>query len=71
MTHHCLAQAPNNIDSLRKVCPGASFAERVLWINIAMLLWMFDIRKTSDVDPKTGRAFEYSDSDEMFTPGVS
>ncbi|KAF7372749.1 Steroid 17-alpha-hydroxylase/17,20 lyase [Mycena sanguinolenta] len=27
----------------RRVCPGIPFAERSLWINIAMMLWIFNI----------------------------
>ncbi|KAJ7639235.1 cytochrome P450 [Roridomyces roridus] len=51
----------------RRVCPGAPFAERALWIGIAMMLWAFDIRKSDEVDPKTGKVFEYGDGDDAFS----
>ncbi|KAG6899855.1 hypothetical protein C0993_006199 [Termitomyces sp. T159_Od127] len=49
------------------VCPGIPFAERTLWINIATMLWTFNIRGSDEIDPKTGRPFCYDDSDDMFT----
>lgn len=51
----------------RRLCPGVPFAERTLWINIAMMLWTFNIRKSEEVDPKTGRPFRYDDSDAGFS----
>ncbi|KAJ7626214.1 cytochrome P450, partial [Roridomyces roridus] len=30
----------------RRACPGVPFAERSMWINIAMILWAFDIQKS-------------------------
>ncbi|KAJ6490092.1 cytochrome P450 [Mycena sanguinolenta] len=51
----------------RRVCPGIPFAERVLWINIAMLLWTFNIRRSDKPDPKTGLPFKYDDSDSAFS----
>ncbi|KAJ7205173.1 cytochrome P450 [Mycena pura] len=50
----------------RRVCPGIPFAERTLWINIAMILWTFNIRKSEEPDPKTGLPFKYDDSDLAF-----
>ena len=55
---------------LLAVCPGAPFAERSLWINIAMLLWAFNIRKSEEPDPKTGKPFVYDDSDAAFSGEV-
>ncbi|KAJ6448161.1 cytochrome P450 [Mycena sanguinolenta] len=49
------------------MCPGIPFAERVLWINIAMLLWTFNIRRSDEPDPKTGLPFKYDDSDSAFS----
>ncbi|KAJ6448165.1 hypothetical protein C8R45DRAFT_172901 [Mycena sanguinolenta] len=48
------------------MCPGIPFAERALWINIAMMLWTFNIRRSEDPDPKTGLPFKYNDSDSAF-----
>ncbi|KAJ7617068.1 cytochrome P450 [Roridomyces roridus] len=31
----------------RRVCPGVPFAERSMWINVAMILWAFDIHKSA------------------------
>jgi len=45
------------------VCPGIQFAERTLWINIAMILWTFNIWKSEEPDPKTGLPFKYDASD--------
>ncbi|KAJ6490055.1 cytochrome P450 [Mycena sanguinolenta] len=50
----------------RRVCPGSPFAERSLWINIAMLLWTFNIRRSDEPDPKTSLPFKYDDSDSAF-----
>jgi hypothetical protein len=52
------------------VCPGIPFAERTLWINIAMLLWTFNIRKSEKPDTKTGLPFKYDDSDAAFSGEV-
>ncbi|KAK0219742.1 hypothetical protein EDD85DRAFT_339413 [Armillaria nabsnona] len=30
---------------IRRVCPGRNFAENILWVNIATLLSVFDIRR--------------------------
>ncbi|KAJ6475576.1 cytochrome P450 [Mycena sanguinolenta] len=49
------------------VCPGTPFAERTLWINIAMMLWTFNIGKSDEPDPKTGLPFKYDDSDLAFS----
>ncbi|KAF7341643.1 Steroid 17-alpha-hydroxylase/17,20 lyase [Mycena sanguinolenta] len=49
------------------VCPGIPFAERALWINIAMMLWTFNIRKSDELDLKTGLPFKYDDSDSAFS----
>ncbi|KAF7372763.1 Cytochrome P450 2B11 [Mycena sanguinolenta] len=51
----------------RRVCPGIPFAERTLWINIAMILWTFNIRRSDEPDPKTGLPFKYDDSDLAFS----
>jgi hypothetical protein len=48
-------------------CPGIPFAERSLWINIAMILWTFNIRKSEEPEPKTGLSFKYDDSDLAFS----
>ncbi|KAG6864492.1 hypothetical protein C0991_009110 [Blastosporella zonata] len=50
----------------RRVCPGVPFAERSLWIDIATLLWTFNIRKSDVLDPKTNLRFNYDDSDAAF-----
>ncbi|KJA24944.1 hypothetical protein HYPSUDRAFT_1073693 [Hypholoma sublateritium FD-334 SS-4] len=55
----------------RRMCPGIPFAERTLWIEIAMLLWTFNIRKTEKPSAETGLAFQYSDSDEAFTGDIT
>ena len=52
------------------MCPGIPFAERTLWIEIAMLLWTFNIRKAEGPNPETGLAFHYDDSDAGFTGDV-
>ncbi|KAF7335894.1 Cytochrome P450 2B19 [Mycena sanguinolenta] len=48
-------------------CPGIPFAERSLWINIAMILWTFNIRRSGEPDPKTSLPFKYDDSDSAFS----
>ncbi|KAF7342636.1 Steroid 17-alpha-hydroxylase/17,20 lyase [Mycena sanguinolenta] len=50
----------------RRVCPGAVFAEHSLWINIAMILWTFNICRSDEPDPETGLPFKYDDSDSAF-----
>ncbi|KAG6808572.1 hypothetical protein H0H92_003676 [Tricholoma furcatifolium] len=50
----------------RRVCPGVPFAERSLWINIARMLWAFNIRRFSAPDPTTGVSFNYTDEDGAF-----
>ncbi|KAF7372757.1 Cytochrome P450 2B19 [Mycena sanguinolenta] len=50
----------------RRMCPGIPFAERALWINIAMMLWTFNIRRSDEPDPKTGLPFKYDASDSAF-----
>ncbi|KAF7372780.1 Steroid 17-alpha-hydroxylase/17,20 lyase [Mycena sanguinolenta] len=52
------------------VCPGIPFAERSLWINIAMMLWTFNISRSEEPDPKTGLLFKYDDSDLAFSGEV-
>ncbi|KAF7372781.1 Steroid 17-alpha-hydroxylase/17,20 lyase [Mycena sanguinolenta] len=49
------------------VCPGIPFAERSLWINIAMMLWTFNISGLEEPDSKTGLPFKYDDSDSAFS----
>ncbi|KAG6872340.1 hypothetical protein C0995_010638 [Termitomyces sp. Mi166 len=51
----------------RRVCPGVPFAERSLWIDIATMLWAFNIRASDEIDPNTGRPFQYDDGDAAFT----
>ncbi|KAF7341639.1 Cytochrome P450 2B11 [Mycena sanguinolenta] len=48
-----------------------SFAERSLWINIAMILWTFNIRRSDESDPKTGLPFKYDDSDLAFSGEIT
>jgi len=48
----------------RRLCLGIPFAERILWIAIATMLWTFNIRKTTD--PRTGKLFVYGVGDEAF-----
>ncbi|KAF7372910.1 Cytochrome P450 2B19 [Mycena sanguinolenta] len=48
------------------VCPGMPFAERSLWIHIAMMLWTFNIGKSDEPDPNTGLPFRYDDGDSAF-----
>ncbi|KAJ7614162.1 cytochrome P450 [Roridomyces roridus] len=55
----------------RRVCPGQPFAERSLWINIAMMLWTFDIRKSTEVDVQTGMPFEYGCQDAQFSGALT
>ncbi len=52
------------------VCPGIPFAERTVWIEIAMLLWTFNIRKAKEPSAETGLPFTYDDSDAAFTGDV-
>ncbi|KAJ7614171.1 hypothetical protein FB45DRAFT_874306 [Roridomyces roridus] len=47
-----------------QVCPGSPFAERTLWINIAMILWAFNIRKSD-------QPFEYGAGDEAFIGDIT
>ncbi|KAG6865598.1 hypothetical protein C0991_001022 [Blastosporella zonata] len=51
----------------RRICPGIPFAEQSLWIEIATMLWTFNIRKSGEPDPKTGLPFHYDDSDVAFS----
>ncbi|KAG6860803.1 hypothetical protein C0995_007513 [Termitomyces sp. Mi166 len=55
----------------RRVCPGVPFAERSLWIDIATMLWAFNIRASDEVDSSTGRPFQYDGGDAAFTGVVS
>ncbi|KIJ53134.1 hypothetical protein M422DRAFT_155512, partial [Sphaerobolus stellatus SS14] len=50
----------------KRSCLGIPFAERALWINIAMMLWTFNIRKSEELDPKTGSKVQYDASDAAF-----
>lgn len=34
----------------RRICAARNFAELSLWINVAILLWAFEIVKTKDKD---------------------
>ncbi|KAG6811209.1 hypothetical protein H0H93_014535, partial [Arthromyces matolae] len=45
---------------------GIPFAERTLWINIATMLWTFNIRPSNKPDPKTGLPHVYDDSDQGY-----
>ncbi|KAG6909891.1 hypothetical protein DXG01_014705 [Tephrocybe rancida] len=51
----------------RRMCPGIPFAERSLWIDIATMLWTFNIRGSDKPDPATGLPFHYDDSDAAFS----
>ncbi|KAG6828450.1 hypothetical protein H0H92_007935 [Tricholoma furcatifolium] len=42
------------------------FAERSLFINIALMLWAFNIKRSEELDPKTGLPLQYDDSDVVF-----
>ncbi|KAJ6490080.1 cytochrome P450 [Mycena sanguinolenta] len=55
----------------RRVCPGSPFAERALWINIAIVLWTFNIRRSDELDPKSGLPFKYNDSDLAFSGEIT
>ncbi|KJA24943.1 hypothetical protein HYPSUDRAFT_76269 [Hypholoma sublateritium FD-334 SS-4] len=55
----------------RRICPGIPFAEQTLWIEIAMLLWTFNIRKAQGPNAETGLAFRYDDSDAGFTGNIT
>ncbi|KAG6829138.1 hypothetical protein H0H87_012507 [Tephrocybe sp. NHM501043] len=55
----------------RRMCPGVPFAERSLWIDIATMLWTFNIRADEKPDPKTGLPFQYDDSDAAFSGDFS
>ncbi|KAJ7628952.1 cytochrome P450 [Roridomyces roridus] len=55
----------------RRACPGMPFAERSLWITIALILWSFNVRKSLKPDPKTGLPFSYSAQDEAFHGDLS
>ena len=52
------------------MCPGIPFAERTLWIEIAMLLWTFNIRRVEQPSSETGLSFHYDDSDAGFSGDV-
>ncbi|KAG6919136.1 hypothetical protein DXG01_008943 [Tephrocybe rancida] len=54
------------VDSKTTVCPGIPFAERSLWIDIATMLWTFDIRASLELDPTTGLQFHYNDDDTAY-----
>ncbi|KAJ7628992.1 cytochrome P450 [Roridomyces roridus] len=47
----------------RRVCAGQPFADRSLWINIATMLWSFNIRKSS--------GFKYGCGDASFSGELS
>ncbi|KAG6829536.1 hypothetical protein H0H92_004273 [Tricholoma furcatifolium] len=47
----------------RRMCPGIPFAERSLWIDIATMLWTFNIRGTEN--------YKYDDSDAAFCGDLS
>ncbi|KAG5732267.1 Cytochrome P450 2B19 [Termitomyces sp. T112] len=55
----------------RRGCPGIPFAERTLWINIATILWTFNIRRSDVPDPKTGLPFHYDASDVAFSGDIT
>ncbi|KNZ78883.1 Steroid 17-alpha-hydroxylase/17,20 lyase [Termitomyces sp. J132] len=55
----------------RRTCPGIPFAERSLWINIATMLWTFNIRPSNEIDPRTGVPFQYDDSDAAFNGDIT
>lgn len=51
------------------VCIGIPFAERTLFINIALILWAFTIHKATD--PQTGLPVPCDLTDAAFDGGVS
>ncbi|KAG6849628.1 hypothetical protein H0H93_006837 [Arthromyces matolae] len=55
----------------RRICPGIPFAERALWIDIATMLWTFNIRPSDKPDPVTGIPFVYEDGDAAFTDNIT
>ncbi|KAG6888628.1 hypothetical protein C0995_006872 [Termitomyces sp. Mi166 len=55
----------------RRGCPGVPFAERTLWINIATMLWTFNIRGSNAPDSRTGLPFRYDDSDAAFRGDIT
>ena len=52
-------------------CPGSAFAERLLWMNIATMLWTFDICPSDEIVEGIGLPFQYGDSDAAFNGDVS
>ncbi|KAF7372925.1 Steroid 17-alpha-hydroxylase/17,20 lyase [Mycena sanguinolenta] len=71
--HHDLFQPDRFLDDTNNLkagyetmCPGMPFAERSLWINIAMMLWTFNIGKSDEPDPNTGLPSRYDDGDSAF-----
>ncbi|KAF7372747.1 Steroid 17-alpha-hydroxylase/17,20 lyase [Mycena sanguinolenta] len=65
-TNHLKAGYETSAFGYITACPGIPFAERALWINIAMILWTFNIRKSDEPDLTTGLPFQYDDSDLAF-----
>ncbi|KAG6845854.1 hypothetical protein H0H87_002545 [Tephrocybe sp. NHM501043] len=55
----------------RRLCPGIPFAERAIFINIASMLWTFNIKRSDQPDAKTGTPFQYDASDAAFVGDLS
>ncbi|KAG6836127.1 hypothetical protein H0H93_011086 [Arthromyces matolae] len=55
----------------RRICPGIPFAERSLWIDIATMLWTFNICPSDKPDPTTGQVFAYEDGNAAFSGHVT
>jgi len=52
----------------RRICPGMHIAERSLFLNIARLVWGFDIRNAKDED---GRDIEVDSTFSGLSPGAT
>ncbi|KNZ72518.1 Steroid 17-alpha-hydroxylase/17,20 lyase [Termitomyces sp. J132] len=52
-------------------CPGITFGERLLWINISIMLWTFNIRASNETIRGTGLPFQYDDSDAAFNGDIT
>ncbi|KAF2188872.1 cytochrome P450 [Zopfia rhizophila CBS 207.26] len=52
----------------RRICAGMHVAEKSLFINVARLLWGFDVRRKKDAE---GREMEYDFSTKSLQPGSS
>lgn len=52
------------------MCPGILFAERSLFIAVALLLWEFDIKPAPDPTDSDGRLLKYDAGDAAFRGDV-